>query len=563
LKNNVEREVVNNIKVFLSSVFDNDFSTGFKYERETVKQLLEGKPTFEIISLDNFNSSPGIDGTLLASLKSVESSDVVLLFIGKNYGGTLITQEDLQRENIEKYTSLFYDKEEMLSHTHLEFRYAKSLRKPILIYMFSFDSKDEKQQKFIDEIKNYNVFRGKYFDVVGFMDQSNMFEDILSVKQGKNIKSVLEENDKKSYAYFISMKILADLHEVNNAINNSVIKRSFRILDFIDKSQTYFAVVTHIKSELQTSEQLRKQIIRDKKIDQKFLYLNPNSINEWKNIEEGNAEDRLVIGAKAASESFKKCIESSLWKNLLKVSDTYIDIGVGVGVKTEKVLEQIINESIEHPFYIVPIDYSPSMLDIAIKRLSQHLHGKKKSIFIDGIRMDFMEMSDAKELLQNDKDKHSIFSFWGGTLGNIDEEKFINNLKSVMQKDDIFVLTYFVMVNQVPDYKEIIQCIASPLLRELGFRFKERHAVLTSSEQIEDEPLGKRDEVIIQVCLDDVYESSSCDNVRIQKSTRYNPTAIENFLLSQGFRYYDNDKSNVIFEDNKKITRTVIFKYKG
>jgi len=179
------------IKVFISSSFHEDFSLGFQRERDVLKTLMSTKKNLIDISLDY--GDPQIKGTIEKSLSRVEEADLIILFIGTRYGGIV------EGENI--------------SLTHLEYRKAIELDKPILIYLFPTNPEHPeygKTAEFINEIENNN--KHIYADVKNLL--SDKYKNMIpAYKAGYAPISKMIEKELDSYAHGLALQIVTKINE--------------------------------------------------------------------------------------------------------------------------------------------------------------------------------------------------------------------------------------------------------------------------------------------------------------------------------------------------------------
>jgi hypothetical protein len=187
---------MNIIKVFISSVFDQSFKYGFKDERISLKERINGSGDncFTDISLD-YDEPNSDKGSFAESIEKVNNADIIVLFIGTRYGTI--------RKEIGK------------SLTHEEYLQAVTKDKNILIYEFPADTSHIEHEKSKEFLKNiYENDRQIVSSISNRLKEK--FLDIIDYKKGKDIE--LNEESKKSYLMELSSLIYNDLQKAKESL---------------------------------------------------------------------------------------------------------------------------------------------------------------------------------------------------------------------------------------------------------------------------------------------------------------------------------------------------------
>ena len=557
----------NNIsKIFLSSIFEASFHIGFKKERDKLGEFLNLNHEFKVINLDNGMADLG--DTTLNSLEAIEKSDFVILFLGTTYGS-------IRNDIPSKYQYLLKD-DETLSLTHLEYRYARNQNIPVIVFVFpqanSYQFPNDKEKgtiehvnKFLDEVNSNGTssyidkYTNSYNSIIEYKktgkycldtEQSlpiDMYTEYLAAKMSYNISVVLYQNKLKKI-----IPIEVSLEEEC---------KEWRIQDNIDDASNHFVIVSDISGDnLKSTKQIRDEIIRTSKLDQKYLYYSAESVSGWEDWESG--EDKSNT-SKQEEEAFLKLIESNSWKDKTDNVDTVVDLGVGVGDKCVLLLNAVNDKFMDRPLNLIVVDSSHYMIEVALKNISDKSESFSLKYTIDGFKTDFMKLENSKKRLQGATNFQNVFMLLGGTLGNLDERVFMESLKEVIKKGDFFIIGAFLTSGTEEDLSKIekdydngkVKHMFGPSLRELGLDLSnvksgwedENNIVINGSKRLGftgkvSYPSG---EIIKERWIELLY------------TTRYNYEALVSYMETYKF-----EKINSYFNDDESFVY-LTFEFKG
>lgn len=426
-------------KVFLSSVFG-DFGSGFSEERaHLVNYLSKYKNYFNsMVDLGDKHSDTETINTLKKSIDNVLASDIVIVFVGKNYG-TLRQKSDVKEDQYKKY----FEENEELSLTHLEYRAAISEGKQVLVVL-SRSSKDKYVQNFIKEISDEKI----YLDID---DIWKHFNNIRARKTTENIIDI-DPNKKELYLSYLSTRIIEDLlfnlHNKNSFASNSECKNC-RIYEDLDGDASHYIVVSDLQLEedevVQDSDKLREKMEdaeKNKEIyifDQKLLYTSVQTVKHWSKQEEvrGESEDALDL-----------LLKSNLWKEECKNIDTIIDLGVGVGIKTPKIVKSFFKNEKKINLNLILVDFSYNMVYSALKHINKMLKAYHTRYTLDSLVTDFLTFETSKKCFEGKKEKKTAYFLLGGTFGNINELEFIESISNVAVNKDLLIIGCFLYTDE-------------------------------------------------------------------------------------------------------------------
>lgn len=190
--------------------------------------------------------------------------------------------------------------------------------------------------------------------------------------------------------------------------------------------------------------ELFKQNIENGKIDIKFYFLTPDSIDLWLNIINRSEYKFQKIGrdllVKNVDELVKIIIQNS--PENTKCVD-FVNLGVGAAVKDYYIIKSILDnmpdESSERINYI-PIDYSIGILQRTIDYLEDLMDYYPNKLHIQGILGDFFELIRYKDSIRCLSKHPKLFALMGNTFGNVEEEHIINIITKTMDTNDFLFL---------------------------------------------------------------------------------------------------------------------------
>jgi hypothetical protein len=163
--------------------------------------------------------------------------------------------------------------------------------------------------------------------------------------------------------------------------------------------------------------------VRDRYIDQKFLYQGEDSVDGYYNLEHEHVEE--VEGGSDYSE-YTKVIEKLLVKN---TRSAFISLGCGNASIEKNALKQALSNG--YSITYVGVDTSLGMLEEAKKNL-EDLPIDKVFLQIDMIDDRFKE----KIAAATQECDNRIFAFIGGTLANVNQTNIADSMYNILEKND-------------------------------------------------------------------------------------------------------------------------------
>lgn len=541
-------------KIFLSSVFDDDFTLGFSLERDALKSLfINYEDHFEIIDLDNNRPDPSFS-PFQKSLEAIYMSDIIILFLGKKYGGTLYCKNDAKsfifgNKKLDNYIiDNIYGNDIELSLTHLEYRLAKYFQKPTFVYAFEKEDNisDSQQKQFLKE-----AFSDKVACDINKHCQ-DLWSSVLELKTGRDVD--IDEDEKKRYAESLALKMILDIYYYQDRFQTSFsYEKNWRIFENVDPEENLFIVITDIQNnQLNNVDEIRKNILNNK-VDQKYLYYSPKSAEKWSKWEENGATTSQV-----SNINLINFFNLDIWKEKVNEIDTVVDLGTGAGYKAIELIESFDKNYHGNELNLVLVDSSNNMLDIALRNTTKNLKNLKFKVNVDGLRTDFLMLHESNNLFHHSDKKRSVFMLLGGTFGNIDEEKFISALNQVCQKGDLFILTAFLLKddqsNLIPyeKYRDEIIEIYSPSLDELGISLVDISFNMNNSNK----PIKSKK---IKFLGEIKHVKSNPVHVNLLSSNRYDLEDLKQYIKGKNYLLLDE----IISDDEDSRIGTFLYEFKG
>jgi hypothetical protein len=252
------------INIFLSSRFK-EFEDLRKYINK--KEFKEIGLNIEIIALDK-QPLADILSPKIKSIEKVKESNIYILFIGKTYGGIPI--------------------DDYVSYTHREYKTAKQLGLPILVFLTDDGEREERIKELIEEIEKneiYGMINGNVKEDYQLILNSLKETIVKLTSYGiERIKSLNQVNfkllEKKSNEFIenLGKRYIGNIYSVN--IKNKLLKTFnfiektyfFKYLEYFEYMllENIYDVLEVVKNENNITEKL-ENYIKNFNIEFKFL----------------------------------------------------------------------------------------------------------------------------------------------------------------------------------------------------------------------------------------------------------------------------------------------------
>lgn len=392
-------------------------------------------------------------------------------------------QWGLKDRNFHEFTS----KEELVRVFNEKFSdidnlLTKDLGDPIVVQQKLIDLKgefDSLQPERVDPIKNYadDVF----IPILTFLRKSPVFFekeklgiDSILGKVTKLSLSVDEEREKGSDEFFV--KIHADMLRTNlsrflDYLLNFFVKNTpeMRLQQLQSTSQEELEervhvepIVTeskdflHISVDKDLPEGLKyeyfKQDIENQRIDIRFFFLSPESVDLWFKII-NLSEYKLHSYGRENIKTNASDLVNVILENSIPSTDhvDFVDLGVGAAVKDYYLLKALLERmptkgdisknGEESPrMHYVPIDYSIEILQRAMDYMDELMDSYPNKLHIEAILGDFFRLVRYSKRINELSKSPKVLALLGNILGNVDESRILTAITRTMNPNDLFLL---------------------------------------------------------------------------------------------------------------------------
>jgi hypothetical protein len=286
--------------------------------------------------------------------------------------------------------------------------------------------------------------------------------------------SVEEEREKGSDEFFV--KIHADMLRTNlsrflDYLLNFFVKNTpeMRLQQLQSTSQEELEervhvepIVTeskdflHISVDKDLPEGLKyeyfKQDIENQRIDIRFFFLSPESVDLWFKII-NLSEYKLHSYGRENIKTNANDLVNVILENSIPSADhvDFIDLGVGAAVKDYYLLKALLermptiadmskNGEESTRMHYVPIDYSIEILQRAMDYMDELMDSYPNKLHIEAILGDFFRLVRYSKRINELSKSPKVFALLGNILGNVDESRILTAITKTMNPNDLFLL---------------------------------------------------------------------------------------------------------------------------
>jgi SAM-dependent methyltransferase len=293
-------------------------------------------------------------------------------------------------------------------------------------------------------------------------------------------------------------------------------------------------------------------------IDQRYLYLGPDSVARWKRLITGGA----YLTNEECATALHELLRSPRWVSMTAAGnfDAIVDLGSGTGQKTERIAKALLDLNTSHRVLVSSVDTSLYMLEaasIALKPLISEHSDRLRSV---GYRADFTDLRKISDKLRGEKS--SMFFILGNTFGNTQEHRLLREVKRETRAGDLFVFgaEFLELTSTTHGNDKLLSQFKNEHLADFAVAAVR---LLPKDRQIKEAPTG------LKVSISSPNEFSDVPGVRSIKialqlrdrdvvvayTHRYEEVELRNFVESQSFTYLFDQPSPL-----NKNYRLVVFK---
>jgi hypothetical protein len=198
--------------------------------------------------------------------------------------------------------------------------------------------------------------------------------------------------------------------------------------------------------------ELLKQDIENQRIDLRFFYLIPESVELWFKIVNFSDYKFNEYGRKNVENNADDLTNVILEKSNADHVDL-VDLGVGAAVKDYYLLRALLEKMPKDgkTMNYVPLDYSIAILQKVMDYIGDLMDAYPNKLHIEGILGDFYRLVSYRDRINELSKSPKVFALLGNILGNADEYKILNAVTRSMNPNDFFLLEIDIIDNRTDD----------------------------------------------------------------------------------------------------------------
>jgi uncharacterized SAM-dependent methyltransferase len=288
-----------------------------------------------------------------------------------------------------------------------------------------------------------------------------------------------------------------------------------------------------------------KQDIENQKIDIKFFFLEPESIDLWFRIINRSEYKFQQIGRDLIAKNVNELIDI-IFENCSPASQhiDFIDLGVGAAVKDYYVIKALLQKmpkDTEERMNYVPIDYSIGILQKTMDFLDELMDSYPNKLHIEGILGDFFQLVRYTDKINSISKSPKLFALLGNLFGNVDENKILNRITKTMNSNDFLLLEIDLINDRTDDQlkegygsDEVTKSfLLNPVLNYFKAENKNTRARIEDF-RLEVEIQGMSDiakskTVLTSACYGDNYD----EKIELIHSNKYDLDALLNYMYDR------------------------------
>jgi SAM-dependent methyltransferase len=174
----------------------------------------------------------------------------------------------------------------------------------------------------------------------------------------------------------------------------------------------------------------------ESRIDQRFLYMGPDSVQHWKKAITGGRYHTY----NECLAALTKLIISPEWHELVRSGeyDAIVDLGSGTGKKIQPLVRGFLSRSSDAQLLVSLIDTSLYMLEAASNSLAELIDDYPNRLITHGFRADFLDLRGVADFLHGSK--KTIFLCLGSTFANTKEHQLLKAVEDNTRPGDLFII---------------------------------------------------------------------------------------------------------------------------
>lgn len=468
------------------------------------------------------------------------------------------TQEELVRIFNEKFTEI----DNLLTH---------DLDDPFVVQEKLKDLKrefDGIEEEDIDKIKSYTD--DIFIPIITFLKKSPIFYEkeklaIIEIldratKSSQNIEEKKEENSEEIFAKINADTLRLYLSQFLNYLLELFVKNTpeTRVQQLetatpkeLNETVQIEPIVTEAKDFLTISVdrdlsenrkyEYFKQDIENQRIDIRFFFLTPESVDLWFKIINFSDYKFNKYGVENIKRNSSDLINVILEKSGSDHVDL-IDLGVGAASKDYYLLRTLLERMPQgvNRMNFVPLDYSISILQKVMDYTEELMDAYPNKLHIEGILGDFYRLIRYRNRINELSKSPKVCSLLGNILGNSDEHRLLSSITESINTNDFILLEIDLIDNRIDEQlKEgygsddtTKQFLLSPILRHLPKYRKTDKKIEDFKLQIDIQKLISIIPNSITVVTSAYYGENNSDKIDLVRSHKYDLKSIVDYLYN-------------------------------
>lgn len=195
-----------------------------------------------------------------------------------------------------------------------------------------------------------------------------------------------------------------------------------------------------------------KQAIENQRIDLRFLYLTPESVDLWFKIINFSDYKFNTYGRENIKRNADDLVNVILEKTATDHVDL-MDLGVGAATKDYYLLKALLEKMPQggKRMNYVPLDYSIAILQKVMDYIGDLMDTYPNKLHIEGVLGDFYRLVRYRHRINDLSESPKVFALLGNILGNADEYAILTAITESMNRNDFFLLEIDLIDNRTDD----------------------------------------------------------------------------------------------------------------
>lgn len=302
----------------------------------------------------------------------------------------------------------------------------------------------------------------------------------------------------------------------------------------------------NISVDRELSEKLKyeyfRQDIENQRIDIRFFYLGPDSVDLWFEIINRSVYKFNELGRENIKKNASELINVILENSPRATHVDFIDLGVGAAIKDFYLLNALLKripEGNDRMNYI-PLDYSIAIIQKTMDYMDGLMDTYPNKLHIEGILGDFYRLIKYRDRINELSKSPKVFALLGNILGNVDEYRILTAVTKTMNSNDLFLLEIDLIDNRTDDELEVgygtdditKKFFLYPLLKNFKAQNKRTNTTIEDFEltsTIQDLSIIPNSKTVVTSAS---YGESNLEKIDLVRSHKYDLQSVLDYMYS-------------------------------